>query len=189
MTLLVSLVVLVVLLGSILVRAVRVARRSDSQQAAGLARVTALLTVIATTFAIHRLVNVVMGHDIGTMPALITETAIMGAASGVAIYVDRVLRRLTADLEQHHRVLSVLVDYQPTGMPDHAALAAVTLTAREREVVQLIAAGYTSDAAIAERLVISPATAATHVRNVLRKTGLSSRRQLLLLASELQAAS
>lgn len=57
------------------------------------------------------------------------------------------------------------------------------LTARELEVVEVIAGGLMSDREIADRLYISPATAATHVKRILRKSGLSSRRDLLLLCN------
>ena len=48
------------------------------------------------------------------------------------------------------------------------------LTAREREVTALIAEGFTNGQ-VAERLFISPKTAAVHVSNILTKLGLSSR--------------
>jgi len=51
------------------------------------------------------------------------------------------------------------------------------LTPRERQIVALIAEGC-SNKAIAEELVISPATAARHVANILLKLGLSSRAQV-----------
>lgn len=57
------------------------------------------------------------------------------------------------------------------------------LTDRELQVLEVIGAGTISDKAIAEELFISPATAATHVKNILRKTGLASRRDLLLLVA------
>ncbi|MCH7901687.1 MAG: DNA-binding response regulator, partial [Acidobacteria bacterium] len=46
-----------------------------------------------------------------------------------------------------------------------------------------IAAGQLSDREIADALYISPATAGTHVRNILRKAGLHRRNDLLLLVS------
>ncbi len=48
------------------------------------------------------------------------------------------------------------------------------LTPREREVAQLVAEGLTN-AELAQRLYISPRTAAVHVSNILRKLGVSSR--------------
>ncbi|HEY2077496.1 MAG TPA: LuxR C-terminal-related transcriptional regulator [Streptosporangiaceae bacterium] len=51
------------------------------------------------------------------------------------------------------------------------------LTARERQVATLITRGL-SNRAIAAELVISPATAARHVANILGKLGLSSRAQV-----------
>jgi DNA-binding NarL/FixJ family response regulator len=51
------------------------------------------------------------------------------------------------------------------------------LTAREREVAALIADGLTNGQ-LAERLFISPKTAAVHVSNILAKLGLSSRAEI-----------
>jgi DNA-binding NarL/FixJ family response regulator len=64
--------------------------------------------------------------------------------------------------------------------PDARALDA--LTAREREVLALVAAGY-SNQQIASHLVISERTARTHVSHVLHKLGLSSRTQAALVAN------
>ena len=66
-------------------------------------------------------------------------------------------------------------------LPD-VDLAECDLTARELDVVEVIRQGVLSDREIGERLFIAPATAATHVKRILRKTGLSSRRDLLLLS-------
>jgi DNA-binding NarL/FixJ family response regulator len=57
------------------------------------------------------------------------------------------------------------------------------LTAREREVMALVALGLTNDQ-IAERLVISPATAKTHVSRVMRKLHAHDRAQVVVLAYE-----
>ncbi len=48
------------------------------------------------------------------------------------------------------------------------------MTRREREVAQLVAEGL-SNRQIADRLVISPRTAESHVQAVLRKLGVTSR--------------
>jgi DNA-binding NarL/FixJ family response regulator len=57
------------------------------------------------------------------------------------------------------------------------------LTARETEVVALVATGM-SNAEIAEQLVISPATAKTHVSRALSKLAARDRAQLVTLAYE-----
>ncbi|HEU5417593.1 MAG TPA: LuxR C-terminal-related transcriptional regulator [Streptosporangiaceae bacterium] len=61
--------------------------------------------------------------------------------------------------------------------PGPASPLPPALTAREREVVALIACG-ASNKAIAEELFISPATAARHVANILAKLGFNSRSQV-----------
>jgi two-component system response regulator NreC len=55
------------------------------------------------------------------------------------------------------------------------------LTSREREVLKLIAEGYTNQE-IAERLVLSPATVQTHRANMMAKLGLHSRTELIKYA-------
>ena len=52
-----------------------------------------------------------------------------------------------------------------------------SLTPREREVAGLLAEGLTN-AGLADRLYISPRTAAVHVSNILSKLGMSSRSEV-----------
>ena len=56
-----------------------------------------------------------------------------------------------------------------------------TLTEREREVVALVAEGLTNDE-IAERLIMSPATARTHVSRAMGKLHARDRAQLVVFA-------
>ncbi|RKR92107.1 LuxR family two component transcriptional regulator [Micromonospora pisi] len=70
--------------------------------------------------------------------------------------------------------------------PEDSATANVpiqleTLTEREREVLMLVAAGLSNDA-IAERLVVSPLTAKTHVNRAMAKLGARDRAQLVVIA-------
>jgi DNA-binding NarL/FixJ family response regulator len=84
------------------------------------------------------------------------ELAAMGA-DGWRLRAERLLRRLG------RRVTS------PASGPGHG-----TLTARESEVMRLLAEGL-SNRAIAERLVISEKTAGRHVANAYAKLGVHTR--------------
>lgn len=69
-------------------------------------------------------------------------------------------------------------------VPSTAHARQARLSTREREVLDLIRNGVLSDNEIARALHISPATAATHVQRILRKTELHNRRDLMLLPRE-----
>jgi two-component system response regulator NreC len=57
------------------------------------------------------------------------------------------------------------------------------LSPREREILQLLAEGYSSKE-IAEKLVISPSTVHTHRSNLMSKLGLTTRHELIQFARE-----
>jgi two-component system response regulator NreC len=57
------------------------------------------------------------------------------------------------------------------------------LSARENEILRLLAHGYTNKE-IAEKLVISPSTTYTHYGNLMKKLKLSNRRELIQYARE-----
>jgi DNA-binding NarL/FixJ family response regulator len=77
------------------------------------------------------------------------------------------------------RVVREFVSTSPRTSTPHPALH--TLTDRERELVGLVAEGLSNDE-IAERLVISPATARTHVSRAMVKLGARDRAQLVVFA-------
>ncbi|MER5735804.1 MULTISPECIES: response regulator transcription factor [unclassified Streptomyces] len=97
--------------------------------------------------------------------------AIRAVAAGDALLSPSATRRVVEEFA--HRPLAATV------APDRLA----ALTAREREVVALVAAGLSNDQ-VAARLVISPLTAKTHVTRAITKLGVRDRVQLVVLAYE-----
>jgi DNA-binding NarL/FixJ family response regulator len=98
--------------------------------------------------------------------------AVRTAARGEALLSPAVTRAVIA---------RSIAATEPAPRPVIPALAA--LTAREREVVTLVAAGLSNDD-IAARLVLSPLTAKTHVARAMAKTGVRDRAQLVIFAYE-----
>jgi DNA-binding NarL/FixJ family response regulator len=96
--------------------------------------------------------------------------AVRVVAAGEALLAPSVTRRLIAEFAARPR---------PGGTPVELA----ALTDREREVMALAAAGLSNEE-IAERLVVSPATARTHVSRAMVKLGARDRAQLVVFAYE-----
>jgi DNA-binding NarL/FixJ family response regulator len=106
-----------------------------------------------------------------TMPGELL-TAIRVIAAGDALLAPSVTRRL---VEEFARTPMMGAPTRP-GQPDLRAI-----TAREREVLGLIASGL-SNAEIATHLSISPATTKTHVGHLLTKLSARDRVHLVILA-------
>jgi DNA-binding NarL/FixJ family response regulator len=83
------------------------------------------------------------------------------------------------------RVTRLLIEEFATRPDPHRTPpeALAVLTEREREVLALVARGL-SNSEIASELVISPATAKTHVSRVMMKLGARDRAQLVVIAYE-----
>lgn len=103
-----------------------------------------------------------------TPPADLLD-AIRVVAAGEALLAPTVTRRLIEEF----------VRTPVSGTTSPAALA--VLTDREREVLTLVARGL-SNQEIAERLVLSPATAKTHVSRILTKLNVRDRAGLVVVA-------
>jgi PAS domain S-box-containing protein len=89
----------------------------------------------------------------------------------------------TADVEPgRHLAILVAVDAEDSpAASSRQSPAAATLTAREREVISLLALGATGEE-IAEQLNISPDTVRNHVRSAREKLGAKTRAQAIALA-------
>jgi DNA-binding NarL/FixJ family response regulator len=96
--------------------------------------------------------------------------AIRVVAAGESLLSPGVTRRLIAEFARRAK--------EPLTLP-----AIGELTEREREVMGLVALGLSNDE-IAQRLVVSPATAKTHVSRIMIKLGARDRAQLVVFAYE-----
>ncbi|HXA59919.1 MAG TPA: response regulator transcription factor [Streptosporangiaceae bacterium] len=97
--------------------------------------------------------------------------AVRVIAQGEALLAPAVTRRL----------IQIFASGPRPGATAPAALA--MLTDRERQVLSLVAAGLSNEE-IAARLVLSPATARTHVSRIMTKVAARDRAQLVVLAYE-----
>jgi DNA-binding NarL/FixJ family response regulator len=99
--------------------------------------------------------------------------AVRTVADGEALLDAGATRRL---IEAY--VVAAAAQPETTTTPLHGAL-----TARETEILRLVAAGLTNGE-IAQRLVVSPLTAKSHLSRILTKLGARDRTQLVIMAYE-----
>ncbi|MGW2014170.1 response regulator [Streptomyces sp. NPDC001927] len=139
------------------------------------ARLEGVRVVILTTFDVDD--HVYGALRAGASGFLVKDTEPMELLHGVrvvargdALIAPAVTRRLIAEFASRSK--------QPDPSPRLNAL-----TEREREVMGLVGAGLSNDE-IAQRLVLSPATAKTHVSRIMTKLDVRDRAQLVILAYE-----
>ncbi|ATL65340.1 response regulator [Nocardia terpenica] len=137
-------------------------------------RLAGVKVVVLTTFELDEYVFEAMRS--GATGFLVKHTepadlvrAVRVVAAGDALLSPSVTRRLVAEFASRAK---------PAPTP-----ALSELTDREREVMTLVAEGLTN-AEIAERLFLSPATARTHVSRILLKLAARDRTQLVVMAYE-----
>jgi DNA-binding NarL/FixJ family response regulator len=136
-------------------------------------RLAQVRIIILTTFDLDEYVFEAL--RIGASGFLVKDTepvdlirGIQAVARGDALLSPSVTRRLIAEFVTRAK--------RPRPAPQLD-----TLTDREREVMALVAAGL-SNTEIAERLVVSPATAKTHVSRAMVKLDARDRAQLVVFA-------
>jgi DNA-binding NarL/FixJ family response regulator len=137
---------------------------------------TSTRVLVLTTFELDEYVFEAL--RVGASGFLVKDTepaelvrAVRAVAAGDALLSPSVTRRLIEHVAVGAKPL-------PHERPDIARL-----TEREREIVTLVGEGLSNDE-IAARLVVSPATAKTHVSRSMVKLGVRDRAQLVVLAYE-----
>jgi DNA-binding NarL/FixJ family response regulator len=139
------------------------------------ARLDDVRVVILTTFGLDEYVfEAIRSGASGflvkdTEPAELLQ-AVRVVADGEALLSPSVTKRLIEEFAAHAK------EPQPTRGLEQ-------LTAREREVMALVAGGLSNDE-IAQHLFVSPATAKTHVSRAMVKLGARDRAQLVVIAYE-----
>ncbi|MCK2213493.1 response regulator transcription factor [Actinomadura sp. ATCC 31491] len=146
-----------------------------TRRIAGDPRLDGVKVIILTTFDLDDYVYGALRA--GASGFLVKDTepaelihAVRVVARGDALISPSVTRRLISEFAGRVR--------RPEPGPELNAL-----TEREREVMTLVAAGLSNDE-IAARLVLSPATAKTHVSRIMTKLAVRDRAQLVVLAYE-----
>jgi DNA-binding NarL/FixJ family response regulator len=139
------------------------------------ARLGGVRIVILTTFELDEYVFEAIRS--GASGFLVKDTepvelvrGVRAVANGDALLSPSVTRRLIGEFAARAKPT------RPAGTLD-------PLTDREREVMALVAAGLSNEE-IADRLVVSPATAKTHVSRAMVKLGARDRAQLVVIAYE-----
>jgi DNA-binding NarL/FixJ family response regulator len=138
-------------------------------------RLADVKVVILTTFDLDE--HVFEALRAGASGFLVKDTeppellrAVRAVAGGDALLSPGVTRRLISEFATRAK--------EPAALPDLARL-----TEREREVVALVGAGLDNEE-IARQLVVSVATAKTHVSRAMVKVGARDRAQLVVFAYE-----
>jgi DNA-binding NarL/FixJ family response regulator len=147
-------------------------RRITSDRATASVRIVVLTTFDLDDYVYGALRAGASGFLLKDAPPEQVFEAVRVVAAGEALLDPAVTRRLIAEFAQ-----------RLPAMPPREVPALRALTDREREVLELVGRGL-SNLEIAQRLVVSPATAKTHVTRILSKLQARDRAQLVVLAYE-----
>lgn len=104
---------------------------------------------------------------------VVQSLLVAALAVGVFLIVKGLARSIAASERIAGSILDRVSHVDPTGLD---------LTQREHEVLATIGAGLVTDSDLSEALHISPSTVQTHVKSLLRKTGLNRRQDLIGVA-------
>jgi len=136
-------------------------------------RVLILTTFGLDTYVYDALRAGASGFMLKDAPPEEIAAAVRIVASGEALLAPAITRAVIEEFARH----------PPAAEPPGPPPALADLTPREREVLDLLARGL-SNPEICEQLVISEATAKTHVARILQKLGIRDRVQAVIYAYE-----
>jgi len=150
-----------------------------------------------------RIADALRQHDVTGDLARVQAPTLVIARENAAVYTPQLAGEVAAGIPDSRMVVApgtwllpctdtivsgAIVDFMQDPPPERHAFpvrepaAQGRLSTREREVLQLISQGKTN-AEIADTLVVSHATAARHVHNILNKLGVSRRAEAAVLAA------
>ncbi|MEV0615500.1 LuxR C-terminal-related transcriptional regulator [Nonomuraea sp. NPDC050404] len=154
----------------------------DAGLRAGIARRLAAWASLVTAEGDHRRAVLLVAASValgGRQPDARTEEVLRPARDRLGEAVVAVLWAQGANLTADQAVACALEGDlpEPPTEPVTAVAQDSRLTPREQEIAELVARGL-SNRGIADELVISPATVARHVANILAKLGFATRTQI-----------
>jgi DNA-binding NarL/FixJ family response regulator len=161
----------------------RVVEAADGSEALSKARecwpVAAILEIPLGTisgYEVCRTLKAELGPELAVIFLSGARTEPFDRVAGLLIGADDYVTKPSAADEVLARLRNVTQRTQPTASTTHGRL-----TRREHEVLTLLGDGLRWNE-IAERLIISPKTVATHAENIRRKLGVTSRAEAVAVA-------
>lgn len=161
---------------------VRFMKREPSRRVGRLWMVVALAAAALIVGSLQRFV--LQAASLGWLPGSVTPDVIEGwqlvqslVVVGLAFVGFLIVKSLAASMAASERLAGSILD-----RVGHVDIKGLDLTKREREVLEAIGSGMLTDLELAEKLHISTNTVQTHVKNLLRKTGLNRRQDLMAIA-------
>lgn len=166
----------------IVVFSVRAAGREPSTRVRRLWLLVSLVSGALVIGSVQRLVlqATVLGWMPGTDTVSVVEDwqtlqSLIVVVLAVAAFLT--IKQLATTMAASERIAGSILD-----RVGHVHVETLDLTQREREVLSAIGGGLLTDSELAEELHISVNTVQTHIKRLLRKTGLNRRQDLIAVA-------
>lgn len=164
-------------------------RREQSNRVRRLWLIVALVSGALVVGSIQRLI--LQGSSLGWLPGSASDNVLEGGwqvaqslvVVALAFTAFVTVRKLADSMAASERIAGSILD-----RVGHVEVGSLDLTGREEEVLSAIGTGLLTDAELANELHISVNTVQTHVKRLLRKTGLNRRQDLIAVAFLVETA-